>query len=75
MTEEPLIFCKCGKKMHRVIGAPNVVLVRWGNRSVKTPDRPSNEEYRAYKDWEAAGGEPGTYEHKAYIASRGDGRE
>jgi len=71
MNEEPEVLC-CGVKMYRKIEAPaHIITSTVGGRSILSRDRPSNQEYRAYKAWEDAGGAPDAPERKAYLEARG----
>lgn len=73
MEEDPVVRClHCNGPSRRIIQAPQIRMTRWGNRDTRHPERPSNAEYQAYCAWEAAGGEPGTFEHKQFLHSRGD---
>ena len=73
MGNEPTIICKqCGEEMRVKITPPShIIMSTVGNRSVLRRDTPSNREYQAYKNWEDAGGQPGTKEHKRYLEERG----
>lgn len=61
----------CGGERYRKVGLPaRIITSTYHGRPMGQLNRPSNREYQAYCDWEAAGGEPGTYEHKKYLRAR-----
>lgn len=65
-------YCPGGPEMRIKIEPPaHIITSTVGGRSILGRDRPSNQEYQAYKKWEDAGGQPGTPEHKEYLARRG----
>ena len=73
MTEEVTVLCpECAHPMYIQIQPVDFQMTKWGNRSVRKPDTPSNAEYSAYKAWEAEGGEPGTDAHKRFLQIKGE---
>jgi DNA-directed RNA polymerase subunit RPC12/RpoP len=70
----PEILCQCGERMRIAVRPPSLIHVTGPGlqgRSLLSRDRPSNEEYRAYKEWEQSGGEDGP-ERDAFLRAKGE---
>lgn len=73
MDEEPAIRCaECDNEMRiKIVPGTYVITSTVGNRSILKRDTPSNREYRAYKNWEDAGGAADAPERQRYLEERG----
>lgn len=74
MGDEVEIWCpSCEAQMRvKITYAPGLAFTRFGGRSVRAPDRPSNAEYQAYKKWEDAGGAPDAPERIDFLKAKGE---
>jgi putative FmdB family regulatory protein len=65
---------QCQEPMKRLFTSPILYFAGRmpGGRSVLSKDRPTNQEYQAYKEWESSGGDPGTQEHHKFLQIKGE---